>query len=157
MTLFYMLTDWLCISIKISEVHKYLNDQSVKMSSCQRHYFSGTIEDAGWEKALESRGQFGLLAEGPQWVTSPASPPGVSPVPKASTKIRDDALLAGHFCALPQTTLLLQNLLWYWICDQKTNGFFDLQSTSASLWWTVYSFRHRPVPTSRLSPVLKQS
>lgn len=62
--IWYLLTHALYISIKISEVHKYLNDQSVKMSSCQHHYFP-----ARWKMYCRFRNattsQFGLLAEVP--------------------------------------------------------------------------------------------
>lgn len=54
--------------------------------------------------------------------------PSLSPVLKASTKNCDDAFLAGHGCALPSSCWGYKKLRFYWICDQKTDEFFDLQS-----------------------------
>lgn len=62
---------------------------------------------------------------GPLSVTSPESP--MFPVLKASTKRVMMHFLQGT--AVRSVKLLrLQNLQFYWICDQKTDGFFALQS-----------------------------
>lgn len=45
-----------------------------------------------------------------------------------------------------------RNLPSYWICDRKTDGFFDLQSKSTTGWWWWWTRRavvhHRPLGLS---------
>lgn len=68
----------------------------------------------------------------------------VSPILKGSTKTMMMHFLRG--IAVPRFKLLrLQNPQLYWICDQKTDGVFDLQSKSTPQPWTVYlGVQNRP-------------
>lgn len=104
-----------CINVWMSRLSKWAH---VNIMDC-----SHRRKDVGVE-TQPAAGSYCCLRSSECYITWKLS---VSPVSKASTKTCDDTFLAGHGCALFQAAEAT-NLQRYWICDQKTDGFFDLQS-----------------------------